>query len=231
MHHWGFAALALALSLPASPAHVETSGKVLSIVEVPGIPNFHQVNDHVFRGGQPAAEAWPGLAKLGVKTVIDLRREDEHSTAAEAKDVAAAGMKYVNLPMKGVVAPASSQIEQVLALLNSARPGLCALQPRFRPYRHCYRVLPYRARPLGPEAGSERGQVFWYGMGPTGPKALRHGVPTHSVTHHLNAYSSGRRSANYNHWTPVLLRETTRGEVYSHAAIAAKPNFNFKRYT
>ena len=110
VHHWGFAALALALSLPATPAHVETSGKVQSIVEVPGIPNFHQVNDHVFRGGQPAAEAWPGLAKLGVKTVIDLRREDEHSTAAEARDVAAAGMKYVNLPMKGVVAPAKIQI-------------------------------------------------------------------------------------------------------------------------
>jgi tyrosine-protein phosphatase SIW14 len=122
VHHWGFAALALALCLPASPAHVETSGKVSSIVEVPGIPNFHQVNDHVFRGGQPAAESWPSLAKLGVKTVIDLRREDEHSTAAEAKDVAAAGMKYINLPMKGVVAPANGQIQQVLALLNSPEP-------------------------------------------------------------------------------------------------------------
>ena len=85
LHRWGLAVLALALSLPASPAHVETSGNVPSIVEVPGIPNFHQVNDHVFRGGQPAAEAWPSLAKLGVKTVIDLRREDEHSTARKPR--------------------------------------------------------------------------------------------------------------------------------------------------
>jgi len=122
VHHWGLALLALALSLPASPAHVETSGRVSSIVEVPGIPNFHQVNDHVFRGGQPAADAWPSLAKLGVRTVVDLRREDEHSTAAEAGAVAAAGMKYVNVPMKGVVAPANGQIEQVLALLKSQDP-------------------------------------------------------------------------------------------------------------
>jgi len=122
VHRWGPAIFALALSFPASPAHVETPGKVPSIVEVPGIPNFHQVNDHVFRGGQPAAEAWPSLAKLGVKTVIDLRREDEHSTAAEAQAVAAAGMNYFNVPMKGVVAPANGQIERVLALLNSQDP-------------------------------------------------------------------------------------------------------------
>ncbi len=105
----GFAALAVALSLPALPAAVDTLG----------IPNFHQVNEHVFRGGQPPAESWQGLAQLGVKTIIDLRRTDEHSTEEEAKAVVAAGMKYVNVPMKGVVAPPDEQIAKVLALLNS----------------------------------------------------------------------------------------------------------------
>jgi tyrosine-protein phosphatase SIW14 len=119
LHRWGLAVLAIALSLPASPAHVETPGTVPSIVAVPGIPNFHQVNERIFRGGQPTAEAWPSLARLGVKTVIDLRREDEHSTAAEAQAVAAAGMNYFNVPMKGVVAPTNEQIAKVLRLLNS----------------------------------------------------------------------------------------------------------------
>jgi uncharacterized protein (TIGR01244 family) len=100
------------LSLPATPASIE----------VTGVPNFHQTNEHVLRGGQPTAEAWPGLAKLGVKTVIDLRRTDEHSTTEEAQAVTAAGMKYVNVPMKGVVAPTGDQINQVLALLNSGEP-------------------------------------------------------------------------------------------------------------
>jgi tyrosine-protein phosphatase SIW14 len=122
LHRWGLASLALVLSLPASPAHVAAPGAVSSIVSVPGIPNFHQVNDHVFRGGQPTAEAWPGLARLGVKTVIDLRREDEHSTAAEGQAVAAAGMNYFNVPMKGVVAPTNEQIAKVLELLNSQEP-------------------------------------------------------------------------------------------------------------
>jgi len=93
-----------------------------ALSETPAIPNFHQVNEHVYRGGQPAPETWQSLAKLGVKTVIDLRREDEHSTAAEAEAVAAAGMKYVNVPMKGVVAPKHEQIAKVLALLNSKEP-------------------------------------------------------------------------------------------------------------
>ena len=86
------------------------------------IPNFHQVDKQVYRGGQPAPEAWPGLAGLGIKTVVDLRREDEHSTAAEAQAVSAAGMKYVNVPMKGVVAPSNEQIAKVLALLDSEGP-------------------------------------------------------------------------------------------------------------
>ena len=105
----GLCVLALALSVPAWSANANLTG----------IPNFHQVNQHVFRGGQPSVEGWQGLANLGVKTVIDLRRTDEHSTADEAKAVEAAHMKYVNVPMKGVVAPTNEQIAQVLAMLDS----------------------------------------------------------------------------------------------------------------
>jgi uncharacterized protein (TIGR01244 family) len=111
-HSKVLAVLALSLTLPAWPALAET----------PAIPNFHQVNDHVYRGGQPSPETWPTLAKMGVKTVIDLRREDEHSTAAEAQAVTAAGMKYINVPMKGVVSPTNEQIAKVLQHLNSQEP-------------------------------------------------------------------------------------------------------------
>ncbi len=93
-----------------------------SLAGSPAIPNFHQVNEHISRGGQPAPEAWKDLAKMGVKTVIDLRQVDEHSTTEEAQAVAAVGMKYVNVPMKGVVSPTNEQISKVLALLNSQEP-------------------------------------------------------------------------------------------------------------
>jgi protein tyrosine/serine phosphatase len=104
--------LAMALSLPTWPADLSA----------PGIPNFNQVNEHVFRGGQPTAEGWQSLAKLGVKTVIDLRRTDEHSPEAEAQEVTAVGMRYVNVPMKGVVSPSDEQITKVLSLLDSQDP-------------------------------------------------------------------------------------------------------------
>jgi tyrosine-protein phosphatase SIW14 len=87
--------------------------------DVTNIPNFHQVNDRIFRSGQPSGESWPALAELGVKTVIDLRRPDEHSTAEEAQAVAAAGMKYINVPMKGVVAPPPEEMDKILVLLDS----------------------------------------------------------------------------------------------------------------
>jgi len=89
---------------------------------VRGVPNFHQVNQHIYRGGQPSDEGWPGLAQLGVKTVIDLRLEDEHPTRLEAQAVQAAGMRYINIPMHGVVAPSDEQIVRALALLDSESP-------------------------------------------------------------------------------------------------------------
>ena len=98
------------ISLGASAASLNTAG----------IPNFHQVDDRVFRGGQPSDDAWRNLAKLGVRTVIDLRRENEdneHSTSAESQAVRAAGMQYVNIPMKG--APAAPSDDQISTVLNS----------------------------------------------------------------------------------------------------------------
>src|SRR5438445_11322107 len=112
------AALVLSCSILAWQGLAETPA-----IAIP-IPNFHQVNEHVYRGGQPSPDTWQNLAKIGVKTVIDLRREgeEEHSIAQEAQAVAKAGMTYVNVPMKGVVAPTDEQIAKVLALLNSDEP-------------------------------------------------------------------------------------------------------------
>ena len=84
-----------------------------SIPDVPGVPNFHQVDEHVYRGAQPRGQGFDGLAKIGIKTVIDLRGE-----RSEANAVQSAGMRYVRLPWSGYKAPADEQINAVLALLN-----------------------------------------------------------------------------------------------------------------
>ncbi|HLK62538.1 MAG TPA: tyrosine-protein phosphatase [Bryobacteraceae bacterium] len=114
-------------------------------IQANGIPNFHQVNDHIFRGAQPSSEGWDSLAKLGVKVVIDLRRDHEegHSIASEARAVEAAGMRYVNLPMNGIVAPQDSDIRKALDLMNGSAPVFvhCKLgKDRTGTVIACYRI-------------------------------------------------------------------------------------------
>ena len=89
---------------------------------VPGIKNFHQVDEHVYRGAQPTDAGFKYLAKIGVETVIDLRDADERSRAEE-KVVTAAGMKYVNAPMTGLTPPSEAEIAKILRILESDRKG------------------------------------------------------------------------------------------------------------
>jgi len=83
-----------------------------------GIKNFAQVDTAVYRGAQPTEEGIQYLAKIGVKTVVDLRAADERSEAEE-KMVATAGMKYVNIPMSGRTPPTDAQITRVLGILEA----------------------------------------------------------------------------------------------------------------
>lgn len=91
-------------------------------LQAPGLPHLQQVTGNIYRGAQPNNLGWGSLANMGVKIVIDLRREGEdgeHSTAAEAQAVEALGMRYVHVPMKGLSAPSDAQMNKVLALLTS----------------------------------------------------------------------------------------------------------------
>ena len=82
------------------------------------MPNFREVNEHVYRGAQPSPEGFKSLAKLGVKTIIDLRGGDR--TDAEEKIVKAAGMKYISIPMRGLEAPTDHQIWRALGVLDDS---------------------------------------------------------------------------------------------------------------
>jgi protein-tyrosine phosphatase len=90
--------------------------------QITGVTNFYQVDDHVFRGAQPTTAGFHSLAKLGVKTVIDLRETDTRS-ALEKKTVEAIGMRYINIPMFGMSAPSSADVEKVLAILRDPAAG------------------------------------------------------------------------------------------------------------
>jgi tyrosine-protein phosphatase SIW14 len=89
---------------------------------VPGIKNFDQVDAQVYRGGQPTDEGLQYLAKLGVKTIIDLREAGDRSNA-EQRVVTGAGMKYVNVPMTGLTPPTDAEITGILAILGDSTTG------------------------------------------------------------------------------------------------------------
>ena len=89
---------------------------------VQGIDNFYQVDEHVYRGAQPTTEGFGYLAKIGIKTVLDLRKSDERSHR-EARVVTSLGMQYVNVPMTALTPPTEAEITKILALLEDATTG------------------------------------------------------------------------------------------------------------
>jgi protein tyrosine/serine phosphatase len=110
-------------TLPALLALLAVSAAGASI-QAPSphdVPRFYQLNQSVFRGGQPTPEGFRELAALGVKTVIDLRQPGPRSIEEE-RTVTAQGMRYINIPMRGMERPADASVEEALAILND--PGV-----------------------------------------------------------------------------------------------------------
>jgi len=86
-------------------------------VSVKGVPNFHRINDSYYRGGQPTDVGIEQLAKLGIKTIIDLRGNGDRSEK-EQELATRLGMRYYNIPMSGWSRPSDAQINKFLGLVN-----------------------------------------------------------------------------------------------------------------
>src|SRR3989338_7476027 len=102
------ASLLVAMSL-ASAATAQTSAPI-------GIGNFGLVNPGYYRGEQPEPAEYPGLAALGIRTIINLTSADGDSN--EGPLVEQAGMAYVHIPMTTHVSPTPAQIAQFLAVVG-----------------------------------------------------------------------------------------------------------------
>src|SRR5215213_4691635 len=94
------------------------------------LPNFHQITENLFRGGQPTAEGIKELAELGIKTIINFRDASEkmlrEKAAAEAE-----GLRFINLHLSNWFKAKDSEIEAVLQEI---------LKPENQPvFIHCKR--------------------------------------------------------------------------------------------
>lgn len=117
--------------------HILTSSRLCTIVlfaaglpliassgsSVPGVGNFEKVNDLVYRGAQPTEEGFQNLAKLGIHTVLDLQEAGTARAISEQREVKAAGMEYISVPMSGMQKPSNESVAKVLAILEGGNNG------------------------------------------------------------------------------------------------------------
>src|SRR5262245_12510438 len=115
LRQWGITVLLLALSFWAFPAQ-QTEPRY------DGLPNFHRVNEHLFRGGQPKRDGLKKLSELGIKTILNLRGESEETNGEEA-EAKKLGMHYFNLPMSNLGRPTDEQVSRALAILDDPENG------------------------------------------------------------------------------------------------------------
>jgi protein tyrosine phosphatase (PTP) superfamily phosphohydrolase (DUF442 family) len=80
------------------------------------IPNFHQVDNTLYRGGQPNEAGFKKLSSLGIKTVISLRGENE-TLAKEKQQTADFNMRFYNLPMSVYETPEDQLILKFLEIV------------------------------------------------------------------------------------------------------------------
>lgn len=98
--------LASLLAGCTNPAYGTASATIPSRV-----PRLARVHPGLYRGGQPDAAGFAALSRLGIRTVVDLRRDHDERAA-----VASAGMDYVSLPMQadlfGSEPPTEDQVRE-----------------------------------------------------------------------------------------------------------------------
>lgn len=120
----GLAGPALALSGCAAPGvadAVPAAPDPATHAQPATLPGLHQPRPGVYTGGQPAADAWAGMAAAGIGTVINLRPDAELAGRDEAGEVRAAGMAYHQIPVAGAGDINAANADRLWALLKDAK--------------------------------------------------------------------------------------------------------------
>jgi tyrosine-protein phosphatase SIW14 len=83
-----------------------------------GIVNFGKVNDDLYRGAQPDAAGISNLKRLGVKTIVNLRKANDVWKPEESA-ASTNGIIYTNVPMSGLGRPSPKQVALALEMIES----------------------------------------------------------------------------------------------------------------
>jgi protein tyrosine/serine phosphatase len=110
------AALALAASIAAPVYAKDSKQSTAPVSPAVRIDNFGRIHEGYYRGALPEEEDFADLAKLGIKTMIDLTNGDGDSH--EQRLAESAGMKFFSIAMSTRVVPTDEQIATFLGIVN-----------------------------------------------------------------------------------------------------------------
>lgn len=79
-----------------------------------GLPNFHKISETFYRGGQPTEEGINQLAKLGIKTIINLRGGKNKKVNKEEIWANKAGINFIHSPLSNWFASRDDKIQKIL---------------------------------------------------------------------------------------------------------------------
>lgn len=110
LHHASFAVVLILLTVASAVPSGRLSG-------TPGvsIENFGKVDENYYRGSQPDHEQFNELKRLGIKTVIDLRKDKVAAAEGRVRDL---GMNYFRIPLKASTAANEEQTSYFLGVVN-----------------------------------------------------------------------------------------------------------------
>ena len=82
------------------------------------LPNFHQISENFYRGGQPTEEGIKQLACLGIKTIISFR-DTQEKVLREKKFAEENSLNFLNLRLSNWFASKDSEINSILEIIQN----------------------------------------------------------------------------------------------------------------
>ncbi len=124
-----------------------------------GVPRFHPVTQNLFRGGQPSQAGLEFLKNQGIKTVVNLRSENQEQEAVEKL-----GMKYVHIPLSAWGSVGEEAIQTFLKATRDSEQGPVFVHCERGADRTGFMVALYRIAVQGWNADQAYGEARALGM-------------------------------------------------------------------
>jgi len=84
------------------------------------IPNFHQVDSFLYRGGQPTQNAFASLSQMGIRTIVNLCA-DPRPVELERQLCEQNGLRFINIPLVQTAAPCDQDICRFMDVVDGAK--------------------------------------------------------------------------------------------------------------